>query len=85
MSELPNPVNFDAATSTVREEDIRGLFACGPEVSGYLDNARKFLDAGFDSLVTQNAGPDPDGFIDFFQNDLAEPLRQLDSAADATR
>lgn len=85
MSELPNPVNFDAATTTVREEDIRGLFACGPEVSGYLDNARKFLDAGFDSLVMQNAGPDPDGFMDFFQSDLAEPLRQLDTAAEATR
>lgn len=85
MSELPNPVNFFAATTTVREQDIRGLFACGPDVPGYLDNARKFLDAGFDSLVMQNAGPDPDGFMDFFQSDLAEPLRQLDSTVDTTR
>jgi len=85
MSELPNPVNFDAATETVREEDIRRLFACGPEVSRYLDNARKFLEAGFDQLVLQNAGPDPDGFIDFFQSELAEPLRSLDATNHTAR
>jgi len=30
MSELPNPVNFEAATTTVREEDMIAQFACGP-------------------------------------------------------
>lgn len=32
---------------------------------------------GFDRLVTMNAGPDPDGFMDFFARELAEPLRTL--------
>jgi hypothetical protein len=31
-----------------------------------------------------NAGPDPDGFIDFFARELAAPLRALDPA-DGTR
>ncbi|MBB6439491.1 TIGR03557 family F420-dependent LLM class oxidoreductase [Streptomyces candidus] len=77
MSELPNPVNFDAASTTVRKEDMLEKFACGPEPSRYLEVAQKFADAGFDHLVMQNAGPDPDGFIDFYQRELDGPMRQL--------
>ena len=33
--------------------------------------------AGFDHLALLNAGPDPDGFLEFFARDLAEPLRAL--------
>lgn len=77
MSELPNPVNFAAATTTVREDDILGQFACGSEPKRYLETIQQFVDAGFDHLVMQNAGPDPDGFIDFYQRELNEPVRNL--------
>lgn len=77
MSELPNPVNFEAATATVREEDILGKFACGTDPDRYIEVARPFADAGFDRLVLQNAGPDPDGFIDFYQRELDARIRQL--------
>ena len=43
--------------------------------SVYLDAAKKYTSAGYDHLVMQNAGHDPDGFIDFFQSELAEKLR----------
>ncbi|MFC9437559.1 TIGR03557 family F420-dependent LLM class oxidoreductase [Nocardia sp. NPDC057030] len=77
MSELPNPVNFDAASKTVRIEDVVQQFACGPDPARYVDVAQQFVDAGFDHLVMQNAGPDPDGFIDFYQQELEPRLRQL--------
>lgn len=77
MSELPNPVNFDAATATVREEDILEKFACGPDPKRYVAAVQRYVDAGFDRLVLQNAGPDPDGFIDFYQRELEQPLRRL--------
>ena len=77
MAELPNPANFEAATTTVRAEDIKGQFACGTEVHRHLAAAQQFVDAGFDHLVLMNAGPDPDGFLEFFSNELAEPLRKL--------
>ncbi|KAA0099626.1 TIGR03557 family F420-dependent LLM class oxidoreductase [Mycolicibacterium sp. P1-18] len=80
MSELPNPVNFAAASATVREEDILQQFACGSSVSRYVEVAQQFVDAGFDHLVMQNAGPDPDGFVDFFRGDLEPALRQLTPA-----
>lgn len=80
MSELPNPVNFAAATTTVTAEDIMAKFACGPDVEQHLAMAQQFVDAGFDHLVLQNAGPDPRGFIDFFTHELAKPLRALTPA-----
>ncbi|MGK5533987.1 TIGR03557 family F420-dependent LLM class oxidoreductase [Streptomyces sp. URMC 129] len=77
MSELPNPVNFEAASATVREPDVLERFACGPDPDRFVEVAQQFVDAGFDHLVTQNAGPDPDGFIDFYQRELDRRLRAL--------
>lgn len=77
MSELPNPVNFAAATTTVTVDDVREQFACGPEVARHLAVAQQFVDAGFDHLVLLNAGPDPSGFLNFFSRELRGPLREL--------
>lgn len=74
MSELPNPVNFDAASRTVRAEDVRDRFALGPDPEPYVRAVREYAEAGYDHLVLQNAGPDPDGFIDFFQKELHDSL-----------
>lgn len=77
QSELPNPVNFEAATAFVTEDDMRGAFGCGPDVGDHLDAAQPFVDAGFDRLALINAGPDPEGFFDFFTRELNEPIRKL--------
>ncbi len=77
MSELPNPVNFEAATAQIREEDIRQRFACGNDPQRCLEVAGPFLQAGFDRLVLMNAGPDPGGFLDFCDAELIGRLKQL--------
>jgi G6PDH family F420-dependent oxidoreductase len=77
MSELPNPANFEAASATVREQDIRDQFATGPDAEPYVRAVRTYADAGFDHLVLMNAGPDPDGFLDFFQKELHDRLAAL--------
>ena len=74
MSELPNPANFEAASQTVRPEDIRKQFVVGPDPQPYADAVRTYAEAGFDHLVLQNAGPDPDGFLDFFAKELKHRL-----------
>jgi G6PDH family F420-dependent oxidoreductase len=81
MSELPNPVNFEAATASIGPRQVREQFACGPGVQRHIEVARPFAAAGFDHLVALNAGPDPDRFMDFFTRELAGPLRALGSAA----
>jgi hypothetical protein len=70
MSELPNPANFEAAARTVTADDIRGMFAVGPDPEPYMAAVQTYADAGFDHIVLQNAGPDPDGFLDFFAREL---------------
>jgi G6PDH family F420-dependent oxidoreductase len=77
LSELPNPINFEQATEFIEVDDVREVFACGPDAARHLEVARQFADAGFDHLALVNAGPDPDGFFDFFAAELAEPLRAL--------
>ncbi len=81
LSELPNPVNFEAATAFITEDDMREVFGCGPDASIHLATAQQFVDAGYDHLALINAGPDPGGFFDFFASELAEPLRKLTPSA----
>ncbi|MBQ1074378.1 TIGR03557 family F420-dependent LLM class oxidoreductase [Micromonospora sp. C31] len=77
MSELPNPVNFDAASAHVEERHVRELFSVGPDPEAHVAAVRSYVEAGYDHVVLQNAGPDPDGFLDFFADDLAARLRAL--------
>ncbi|HEX8344998.1 MAG TPA: LLM class F420-dependent oxidoreductase [Actinoplanes sp.] len=77
MAELPNPVNFEAASATVTADDIRQQFACGPDVETHVQAVQEYVDAGFDRIVLMNSGPDPDGFFDFFTKELSDRLRTL--------
>jgi G6PDH family F420-dependent oxidoreductase len=75
MSELPNPVNFEAASRTVREEDIRQMVTVGPDPAMHAEAVARYAHAGFDHIALMNVGPDPDGFLDFFESDLVPLLR----------
>lgn len=74
MAELPNPVNFEAASEHIRPEDVRAQFVVGPDPAPYVERVETYKKAGFDHLVLQNAGPDPDGFLDFFAKELKDHL-----------
>jgi hypothetical protein len=52
-------------------------FACGPDLDRHVEVARQFVDAGYDHLALINAGPDPDGFFEFFTAELGPALRAL--------
>ncbi|MGH1564330.1 TIGR03557 family F420-dependent LLM class oxidoreductase [Mumia sp. DW29H23] len=79
QAELPNPINFEAATATVRVEDMRAAFGCGPDTERHLEVAQRFLDAGFDHLVLMNAGPpeEMDAFFDHVRTNLRPQLEDL--------
>jgi G6PDH family F420-dependent oxidoreductase len=77
QAELPNPVNFDAATELVTADHMRDQFGCGPDVERHVEIARPFVEAGYDRLALINAGPDMDGFFDFFTKELGPALRAL--------
>ncbi|MEV0436561.1 TIGR03557 family F420-dependent LLM class oxidoreductase [Nocardia sp. NPDC050413] len=75
MSELPNPVNFAAASTTVRVDDMLEAMVCGNDPKRYVEAVRKATDAGFDRVVLMNAGPDVDAFLDFYSSELQPLLR----------
>ena len=77
QAELPNPVNFDAATAPITVADMRQAFACGTDVERQIAVAQPFVDAGFDHLAVINAGPDIDGFFDHARSELIGRLRGL--------
>jgi G6PDH family F420-dependent oxidoreductase len=81
QSELPNPVNFEAATRTVRPEDMAELMPHGPDPERYVQGINKFLDAGFENVAIVQAGPDQEGFIRFWDRELAPALKQTTRAA----
>jgi G6PDH family F420-dependent oxidoreductase len=59
QAELPNPVNFEAATTHVREEDIAQMIPCGPDLDRHAEAIRQWTDAGFDHVaIVQTADPE---------------------------
>lgn len=75
MSELPNPINFEAAASWIGVDDVREAFGCGPDLDRHVEVAAQFADAGFDHLALVNAGPDMDAFFEHAQHALIPALR----------
>lgn len=77
QSELPNPINFEAATALISRDAMRDVFACGPDPDKHMQVVRDFATAGFDHLCLVNAGPDPEGFFDFFEQELSGMVRTM--------
>ena len=77
MSELPNPINFEAATARITPAHIEDEFGCGPDIEAHVAAAQPFVDAGFDHLALVNAGPDVDGFFAHFADGLGARIRAL--------
>jgi G6PDH family F420-dependent oxidoreductase len=74
MAELPNPVNFAAASANVRPEDLTGTIPVGPDPQRYLDAVKQFTDAGFERVAFVQIGDDQDGFFRFWQDELRPAL-----------
>ncbi|CAN5775714.1 LLM class F420-dependent oxidoreductase [soil metagenome] len=74
MSELPNPVNFDAATATVTPEHMADMVPHGPDPAPYVETVQGFVDAGFANLSIIPVGDDVAGTIGFWLNEVRPAL-----------
>ncbi|MDQ3680503.1 MAG: TIGR03557 family F420-dependent LLM class oxidoreductase [Actinomycetota bacterium] len=75
MAELPSPSNFEAATATVREDDVAEMVPCGPDPDRHAAAIGQFVDAGFDHVAVVQCGEDQEGFLRFWQEELRPRLR----------
>ena len=73
MAELPNPINFEAATQHVREEDVAKTIPCGPDPERHAAAIRRWTDAGFDRVAIVQVG-DPEQFFDMWERELRPRL-----------
>jgi len=68
---LPNPSDFEQATTQVTVDAVAGAMACGPDKQRYFDTVRSYLDAGVDELYIQQIGPNQEQFFEFWTEQLA--------------
>jgi len=74
QAELPNPINFDAATRNVRPADLAEVIPCGPEALLHKKAMSKFKKAGVNNLAVAYPGDDTEGFMKFWKTELLPSL-----------
>ena len=68
--ELALPSHFEQATELVEEEHVTGMVPCGPDPERHLEVIRKYADAGYDAVYIHQIGPDQDGFLRFYGEEV---------------
>jgi len=69
--ELPTPAHFEQAAEKVTVDDVADAISCGPDPEVHLTSVRKYADAGYDEVFVQQIGPDQDGFVKFWTDEVA--------------
>src|SRR5205823_9459244 len=75
-AELPVPASFDAASKTVRPEDVAAQIPCGPDLGRHVAGIRQFEAAGFTHVALVQVGGDTqEQFITWAASELLPTLR----------
>lgn len=75
--ELALPSHFEAAASTVTEDNIADSIICGPDPDEHLEGIEAFAEAGFDHVYVHQIGPDQEGFIEFYAREVVPEAREF--------
>jgi coenzyme F420-dependent glucose-6-phosphate dehydrogenase len=73
--ELPLPRHFEQAAKSVREEDVAESVPCGPDPERHRKAIQEYIDAGFDHIAVHQVGPDQQGFMRFYQQEVLPAFR----------
>jgi G6PDH family F420-dependent oxidoreductase len=72
--ELPMPAPFEQAAANVTPDDVAESITCGPDPERHVAAVREYLDAGFDEVYVSQVGPDQQGWLEFFSNEVLPRL-----------
>jgi G6PDH family F420-dependent oxidoreductase len=75
MQETATPALFKAMTEPISIDQAAEKVACGPDPDVHIENARKFMDAGYTHLWFHQIGPDQEGFFRFYEQQVLPKLR----------
>ncbi|MEA2512239.1 MAG: hypothetical protein QOJ59_1726 [Thermomicrobiales bacterium] len=73
--ELPMPAHFEQATQIITEEMVAESIVCGPDPAKHVEQMQKYVDAGFDHIYIHQVGPDQEGFMRFYQQEVLPKLQ----------
>jgi G6PDH family F420-dependent oxidoreductase len=73
---LPSPRHFEQASQLVTEQMTREATACGPDPAAHIEQARSYLDAGYDEIYVANMGPHYQGMLDLWRDEVLPELRR---------
>jgi G6PDH family F420-dependent oxidoreductase len=81
LPELRTPKAFEAASRSVRADELAESVPAGPDVERHVEAIRKYVDAGFDHIALIAIGPDQEGFFGFYEKELGPRLERLGKAS----
>ncbi|HVL81408.1 MAG TPA: TIGR03557 family F420-dependent LLM class oxidoreductase [Actinomycetota bacterium] len=68
--ELARPAHFEQVAQMISPEDVAEEVACGPDPKRHLEMIQEYVDAGFDHVYVHQVGPDQEGFLRFYQQEI---------------
>jgi G6PDH family F420-dependent oxidoreductase len=72
--ELRTPAHFEQACELVDEERAVGSIPVGPDPGPYISVLQEYEKAGFTEVFVQQVGPNQEGFLRFWSDELAPRL-----------
>jgi G6PDH family F420-dependent oxidoreductase len=69
---LPQPKHFEQASQLVTPDQLS--LPVGPDPDAYVEQARSFVDAGFDEVYVAQIGPRQEEFFQFWRDKVAPQL-----------
>jgi coenzyme F420-dependent glucose-6-phosphate dehydrogenase len=72
--ELPRPAHFEQATADLTPDDLAEAIPWGPDPDRYLEDIRKYEQAGYTHIYFHQIGHDQDGFFRFWTEELEPKL-----------
>ncbi len=79
--ELPLPAHFEQAAKLATEDTIAGSIVCGPDVDRHVQAIQAFAEAGFDHVAVHHIGPDQQGMLRAYRDEVLPRARALHEAA----
>ena len=61
--------------------DVAEALVCGPDPKRHLEQIRKFANAGFDHVYVHQVGPDQEGFLQFYEQEIISKIASLSRSA----
>jgi len=68
--ELPSPAHFEQVSELITPDMVAESVPCGPDPERFVAAIRQFEEAGYDHLYIQQIGPDQEGFLRFFEDEV---------------